>query len=108
MAGAMGELLAIPRAGNNSADGIIDLPSTDALPGLDGLTNRLDSGVASIAKYWRFHLIAPRTGKLDSIAATCIATAASIPGATKSRYGMPSGCAPPLTSLPRPTPSAVR
>ena len=66
------------------------------------------SGVASIAKYWRFHLIAPRTGKLDSIAATCIATAASIPGATKSRYGMPSGCAPRLTNFPSPTPSAVR
>ena len=38
-----------------------------------------------IALYVRVHLIAPITGQLDSVAAVCIAAAASRPGATKSR-----------------------
>jgi hypothetical protein len=53
-------------------------------------------------------VIAARIGNAPSIAAICIAVAAIIPGATKSRYGTPSGVLPLLTSLPRPTPSAVR
>ena len=56
--------------------------------------SRVPSGVASIAWYSRVHLTAAITGQLHSAAAICIATAASSPGATKSRYGMPSGVLP--------------
>ena len=43
------------------------------------------SGVASIAWYCRLHLIAESTGQLASNEASCIAVAASRPGATNSR-----------------------
>ena len=48
-------------------------------------TSTTRSGVASIAWYCRFHLIAPITGYVDSKVAICIADAASSPGAMKSR-----------------------
>jgi hypothetical protein len=64
--------------------------------------------VASIAWYCRVQRIAARTGQLDSNTATCMHTAASIPGATKSRYGTPSPLPPRLTSLPKPIPRALR
>ena len=48
-------------------------------------TSRTRSGVASIAWYWRVHLIADRTGQLASNDASCIAVAASSPGATNSK-----------------------
>ena len=47
--------------------------------------SRTRSGVASIAWYWRSHLIAESTGQLDSNVASCIAVAAMRPGATNSR-----------------------
>ena len=50
------------------------------------MTSRTRSGVASIAWYWRSHLIADSTGQLDSNDAICIAVAAMRPGATNSRY----------------------
>ena len=53
--------------------------------------SRTRSGVASIAWYCRLHLIADSTGQLASNDASCIAVAASRPGATNSRYGTPAG-----------------
>jgi len=54
-------------------------------------------------------LIAPITGQLDSIAAVCIAVAASRPGAMKSRYGTPAGAfCERSTIVPSPTPRAAR
>jgi len=39
-------------------------------------------GVASMAKYERYHLMAPITGYIASFAPICMAVAASNPGAT--------------------------
>ncbi len=55
------------------------------------MTSRTRSGVASIAWYCRVQRIAAITGQLLSNAATCIATAASMPGATYATYETPSG-----------------
>jgi hypothetical protein len=55
------------------------------------MMSRTPSGVASIARYCRVHLNDATTGHVDSPDATCIAVAASIPGATKSTYDTPSG-----------------
>ena len=70
--------------------------------------SRTRSGVASIAWYWRVQRIAAITGYVLSNEAICIPTAASIPGATNAMYEMPSGWPPLFTSLPSPTPRAVR
>ena len=43
------------------------------------------SGVASMAKYVRTHLMAPMTGYMASLAPICIAVAARSPGAMKSK-----------------------
>ncbi len=48
-------------------------------------TSTTRSGVASIAWYCRFHLMAPITGYVDSNDVICIAEAASRPGAMNSR-----------------------
>jgi hypothetical protein len=71
--------------------------------------SRVPSGVASIAKYCRVHLIDPITGHDASPDATVIAVAASRPGATKSMYGTPRDAPEDLfTSVPSPTPRAPR
>ena len=54
-------------------------------------TSPTRSGLASMAWYCRLHLIADSTGQLASNDAICIAVAARSPGATNSRYVMPSG-----------------
>ncbi len=52
-------------------------------------TSGTPSGVASIARYCRRHLMAASTANVDSLTAVCIACAARIPGATKARYSTP-------------------
>ena len=48
-------------------------------------TSMTVSGVASMAKYVRTHLIAASTGYIDSFPPICIAVDARSPGARKSR-----------------------
>ena len=48
-------------------------------------TSMTVSGVASMAKYVRSHLIAAMTGYMDSLPPICMAVDARSPGAMKSR-----------------------
>ena len=68
--------------------------------------SRTRSGVASIAWYWRVHLIAPRTGKLDSNVAICIADRREHARRDEVEIRHAERVRAWFTSLPSPTPSA--
>ena len=53
-------------------------------------TSTTPSGVASMAKYVRIHLMAPMNGYMASLPPICMAVAAINPGARKSMYFTPS------------------